>query len=309
MPYFKPQLSDAEVRTLLTERFAAPKGELRQLEGGQIAQTIAFTAQGQDYILRLNPPSVPDFAKDAYVYRHYASPSLPIPPIYQLGMVGDLSYAISHLMPGKNMIGLPTAEIASYVPALIETLDAIHASDVSISTGYGAFDANGVAPYRSWREFMISIGDEHEPGSFYGRWHNLFDETFLEHDVWERIYAAMEQMLDYCPEQRWLLHADYAFGNVLVQDGRINAVLDWANAMYGDFLFDVAWLDHVLPDHQILDRCAAYYAAQGRVIPHYRERLQCYNYLIALDSMRYYANVGKEAEYNAYRDQILPTLE
>ncbi|PZS00969.1 MAG: hypothetical protein DLM69_05700 [Candidatus Chloroheliales bacterium] len=308
MPSVKPQLTDEEVRTLLTERFAAPDGELRLVEGGQIAQTVAFTANGQAYILRINPPTVPNFEKDAYIYRRYATPRLPIPPIYQLGTMGWLSYAISQMMPGKNMIGLPTAEVASYVPALIETLDAIHASDVSSSTGYGAFDEHGIGPYHSWREFMISVGDEHEPGSFYGRWHSLFDDTFLARDVWDRIYAAMMRLLDYCPEQRWLLHADYAFGNVLVQDGRITAVLDWANAMYGDFLFDVAWLDHVLPDHQILDRCAAYYAAQGRTIIHYRERLLCYRYLITLDSMRFYAKVGKEAEYIAMRDQILPTL-
>ncbi len=309
MPYFKPQLTDEEVRTLLTERFAAPAGELRAVEGGQIAQTIAFSANGQDYILRINPPTAASFEKDAYVYNHYASPRLPIPLINQLGTVGEFPYAISQMMPGKTMIGLSAAETASYILVLLETLDVIHASGVSDSTGYGAFDEHGIAPYNSWREFITSISDEHEPGTFYGRWHSLFDDTFLSHDVWERVYTAMVRLLDYCPEQRWLLHADYAFGNVLVQDGRITAVLDWANAMYGDFLFDVAWLDHVLPDHQILDRCAAYYAAQGRTIAHYGERLLCYRYLIVLDSLRFYAQVGKEVEYNAIRDQTLPTLE
>jgi len=304
----KPQLSDAAVRDLLTERFAPPTGELRALAGGQIAQTITFTANGQAYVLRINPPTFPDFEKDAYVYRHYASPRLPIPPIYQLGTVDGLPYAISPMMPGKNMIDLPAAEIASYIPALIETLDAIHASDVSSSTGYGAFDGRGVARYHSWRTFVTSVGDEHEPGTFFGNWHSLFDETFLERDVWARIYAAMLSLLDYCPEDRWLLHADYAFGNVLVQAGQITAVLDWANAMYGDFLCDVAWLHHVLPDHQVLDRCAAYYAAQGRPIANYAERLLCYRCLITLDSMRYCAKVGREADYISIRDQTLAVL-
>lgn len=308
MPYAKPQLSDEQVRTLLSERFVAPQGELRAVEGGQIAQAIAFTASGQAYIIRINPATVPNFEKDVYVYHHYATPHVPIPPIYQLGTLGELSYAISPLMPGQNMTGLSPEETASYLPTLIATLDAIHASDVSDSRGYGAFDAQGIAPYPTWRAFITSIGDEHPPGSFYGNWHSLFAETFLEREVWERVHAAMLRLLDYCPEQRWLLHADYAFGNVLVQDGRITAVLDWANAMYGDFLFDIAWLDYGLPNHQILDRYAAYVAAQGRTIAHYQERLRCYRYLIALDSMRFYAKVGKEDEYMAIKAQILPTL-
>lgn len=308
MPYSKPELSDAEIRALLTARFAAPDGELRAVAGGQIAQVVAFTANGEAYILHINAPNVPNFEKDDYVYHHYASPHVPIPRIYQLGMVGDHSYAISQMMPGQNMADMTFEETAPYIPALIETLDAIHASDVSDSVGYGSFDAHGIAPYPGWRDFIASIGDEHEPGTFYGRWHSLFDETFLERDVWQRVYAAMVRLLNYCPEERWLLHADYAFGNVLVQDGRITAVLDWANAMYGDFLFDVAWLEYGLPEHQIAARFAAYYAAHGRNISHYHERLLCYKYLILLDSMRFYAQVGKEAEYIAMREQILPTL-
>ena len=41
----------------------------------------------------------------------------------------------------------------------------------------------------------------------------------------------------------YLLHGDYGFDNVLVDQGKISGVLDWANAKYGDFLYDVAWLD------------------------------------------------------------------
>lgn len=308
MAYSKPQLSDDEIRALLSERFAAPERELRVLEGGQVAQTVAFSANGQSYVLHINPPKSITFGKDVYVYRHYATPDLPIPPIYQVGMLGELPYKISMMMPGRPMIDMSDEEIEGYVPLLIETLDRIHASGVSDSSGYGGFDERGIAPYRSWREFIASVSDEHEPGTFFGKWHTMFDETFLERDLWDRIYAAMVRLLDYCPEGRWLLHADYAFGNVLVQDGRITAVLDWANALYGDYLFDVEWLNYVLPNHQILDRFTAYYAAQGRTVPHFDERIRCYRYLIILDSMRFWALVGKEEEYIAMREKILPTL-
>lgn len=308
MPSIKPQLIDAEVRTLLTDHYAAPDGDLTVLEGGQIALTVAFAADGAEYILKLQHLTMGSFAKDVYVYEHYAAPNVPIPRIYRAGQAGNLYYAIFQRMPGHNMIGMSHAELDAYVPALIATLDAIHASDVSGSSGYGAFDEHGVGMYGSWRETILGIDDEQPPDTFYGKWHSLFDDGSLERDVWDRIRAAMVELLDYCPEERWLLHADYAYGNVLVEGGRITAVLDWANALYGDFLFDIAWLNHVLPDHQIPDRCAEFYAAQGRHIPHYRERLRCYRYLIALDSMRYCARVGRRDDYITMRDQTLATL-
>jgi hygromycin-B 4-O-kinase len=38
------------------------------------------------------------------------------------------------------------------------------------------------------------------------------------------------------------VHGDMVNHNVLVQDPRITAVIDWGNALYGDWLYDAAWL-------------------------------------------------------------------
>src|SRR4051812_14793468 len=113
MPGVKPQLSEDAVRRLLTERFQAPEGLLTPVGGGQIAQTFAFTAGGQDYILRINRDNMlVNLEKEAYVARHFAAPGVPIPPILQVGRLDGLVYAIAPKMPGQPMTALPPAEVA-----------------------------------------------------------------------------------------------------------------------------------------------------------------------------------------------------
>ncbi len=46
-----------------------------------------------------------------------------------------------------------------------------------------------------------------------------------------------------------VVHADLINANVLVDDGRLTAVLDWGSAMYGDPLHDVAWITYWTPWH------------------------------------------------------------
>jgi thiamine kinase-like enzyme len=42
--------------------------------------------------------------------------------------------------------------------------------------------------------------------------------------------------------QGHLVHSDLLHYNVLVAADRVTAVLDWGSSLYGDFLFDLAWL-------------------------------------------------------------------
>ena len=48
-------------------------------------------------------------------------------------------------------------------------------------------------------------------------------------------------------QERHLIHSDLLNYNVLVADGRISAVIDWGCAMYGDFLYDLAWFEFWAP--------------------------------------------------------------
>jgi hygromycin-B 4-O-kinase len=309
MTSVKPELNAEAVRALLAEHFLAPTGPLVPVGGGEIAQTFAFNAEGRDYIIRVNRANMlVNLEKDAYIFQHFATPDVPIPPVHQIGHLDGLVYAITQKMPGRSMLDLPPADIAAAIPAMMTTLDAIHASDVRGTTGFGVFNGQGVGLAQSWRADLAGIRDEADAADFYGHWHDLFTDSFLERDVFERVYAEMHRLLDFCPEERWLVHGDYGFGNLLVEGGRVTAVLDWLNARYGDFVYDIAWLDFWAPDLRFGARFAAHYAAQGRAVPHYTERLHCYACYIGLGALRFFAKMGQQPAYTATRARLLAGL-
>lgn len=316
----KPQIAEADALALLRERFMAPIEDLSVVPGGEIAQIYVFSVNGDRYILRFAPHMEANLEKELFIQGLLAtSPALssvPIPPILHVGRFGALHYAIARRMPGTPLSELPPSDYEVTIPALLETLDAIHAVDVRATTGYGVFGDDGAGFFPSWRASLAAVGaEEPEPegpegleGDQNSTRRGVFDTTFLERDVWDTVYARMVALLDFCPEGRYLVHGDYGFDNVLAADGRITAVLDWPNAQYGDFLYDVAWLDFWPSGFAFRERCLAHYAERNIAVPNYAERILCYQCSIALNVLRFFAQRQNAEAYHWTRHAILSRL-
>ncbi len=95
MPTIKPLVDHAQALTLVREQLDAPVSHLDVVDGGEVARTFSFAADGQEYILRFNRPMGATFAKEAYLYGAIASPRIPIPRIVRIGRLDGLHYAIS----------------------------------------------------------------------------------------------------------------------------------------------------------------------------------------------------------------------
>jgi hygromycin-B 4-O-kinase len=305
----KPPIPEDELLALLMEQFGMPVTQVEPIATGQMAKGFFFEAGGNEYVIRFTRANVGmGLYKDQYAYEHFASHKLPIPPVICVDEYENFTYAITRKMPGKILDQLTEIEYVQLLPSLIETLDAIHLTDISDTRGSGSFNEKGQGLCKSWPEHLLHVAEEEDERWFYGKWHTLFDTTFLERDLYFRVYEEMKSLLPYCPEERFLVHADFGSDNALAHKGKITAVLDWANSVYGDFLFDVAWLDMWSPQLDINGRFRQYYQAQNRHIPHYDERFRCCQCYIALDSFRFYAKTGQEEMYERMRAWILEVL-
>ena len=305
----KPLITQTELLALLSERFGTPVTQVEPIATGQMAKGFFFKANDEAYVIRFTRANVAfGLSKDLYAYTHFSSPQVPIPEVICIEPYREFTYIITRRMPGKILDLLSVEEYMQLLPNLIETLDAVHQTDVSQTRGYGSFDEQGNGPLSSWSEHLLHVAEEEDERWFYGKWHTLFDTTFLERDLFERIFGEMKSLLPFCPTERFLVHADFGSDNALAENGKITAVLDWANSVYGDFLFDVAWLDMWSPQLDLNGRFRQYYQAQNRHIPHYDERLRCCQCYIALDSFRFYAKTGQEEMYKRMRAWILDVL-
>jgi hygromycin-B 4-O-kinase len=311
MPDLRPIIEQEQVFALLRQHFSAPITHLVPLEGGQVARAFAFCVDEQEYILRLNDAEhMPiSFAKEAYLARTIASPQLPIPAISHVGRWHKLHFAISAKAPGQMVEKLPVQEVVRLIPQLIATLDTIRQVDVSQTQNYGIFDEKGVGLFPDWRSSLARVKEEEEDRDYFGKWHHLFDETFLELDLFDDLFQHMMYLLDFCPNERYLVHGGYSLRNILTQEGKITAVVDWLDAKYGDFVFDIAVLDFWLPGLDMSERCRRYYQARQVAIPFYEKRVRCYQCYTALDASRFFAKKGDRQAYQWTHQRILPLLQ
>ncbi len=132
----------------------------------------------------------------------------------------------------------------------------------------------------------------------------LFSVPYINQEFHRSLWKRTRSLLKYLPRQRYLVHGDYGYDNLVLQGGKISAVLDWGNSAYGDYIHDVAWLDFW--DSEIDYGCfmREYYDHTGKKVLHYDERLRLHKLAIASESLGFYAYSGQADTYRKHLEQI-----
>ncbi len=276
-----PNVTVTDTERFLSALFDTPVANVALIGAGMFARAFAFEAAGQALVFRVNSFEV-DFQKDVLAWERFASPALPIPAVARVGRYADgLYYAVTRRCPGKTIERMPEDEERACVSSLLETLDAIHAVDASAYAGWGLTDGAGRGQFPSWAEYLLSLYNQKKDYD----WDALPNDPLLEWDVFQALYAEMRRLLVYCPSDKYLVHGDYGFDNVVGQAGRVTGVLDWAEMRLGDFLHDVANLDFYSKRVPYGDIWRERAAARGQEVPHFDERMRCYMLHIGLGAM------------------------
>lgn len=310
MPDLRPMIAQEQVLTLLKQHFSAPILDLAPVEGGQVARTFSFRVEGQEYIVRFNLDRMltSNFPKEAYLVRKLAGTALPLAPILHLGRLGDLQFAISRKLPGKMLQEHTPQEVKALLPQILDLMEVAHSVDTSETQGYGVFDDRGNGLDTSWHASLLKVAEEEDERDYFGKWHRMFDETFLERNLFEDLYQRMKELLAYCPEERTLILGGFTTRNMLAQDGKITAVLDLLSAGYGDVVDDIVALDFWWPPLGIREAFLEYQQQRGRDLPFYAQRLLCYECYHALIGLRFFAKSDNEQGYQMVREIIQQKL-
>ena len=79
--------------------------------------------------------------------------------------------------------------------------------------------------------------------------------------------------------------------------GRIAAVLDWANALFGAPLYDVAWMDLYSPELDLRAQFKEHFRKEVVQVNYYEQRLMAYQCHISLESQMFCAMMNRPADY------------
>jgi hygromycin-B 4-O-kinase len=285
-------LNEAEARAFLASRFGNDVADVALIGEGAWSRAFAFRRGEEDLVIRFGALDE-DFRKDYFAAR-FASAALPIPEVIEIGEAEGGHYAISRRVHGGYLDELAEAQMRAVLPSLFTALDAARLADLSVTSGYGIWGADGDAPHPNWHAALLDIANDRPANRTHG-WRERLAVSSTGTEPFATALARLEQMTPYLPPERHLIHCDLLNFNVLVDGQRISAVIDWGSAMYGDFLYDLAWFcfwQPWFPAWQGIDflrEAQRHYAAIGLDVPHFAERLAAYQIHIGLDSQAYCA--------------------
>jgi aminoglycoside phosphotransferase (APT) family kinase protein len=98
-----------------------------------------------------------------------------------------------------------------------------------------------------WRAAGLDLLGVPEPGTGFARreiakWRSLIDATGIEPDpILTDLICWLEANVP-ATDQLVLVHGAYRTGNLLIDDDRVSAVLDWETEVIGDPMYDVAYV-------------------------------------------------------------------
>jgi hygromycin-B 4-O-kinase len=260
---------------------------------GEWSRAFVFRQVERDLVVRFSAFD-DDFLKDQRASA-MAGSAVPIPKVVEIGQYAGGWFAISERAFGTFLEERDIAAMQQLLPCVFTTLDALREIQVSMSTGYGLWrGSDGCAPFATWHAALQAMADG-PPSARLSGWQQALAARPEAQNAFDLAYHHMHDLIPGCPNARHLIHSDLLNFNVLVNDDKISAVLDWGSALYGDFLWDLAWLTFWQPWYvawSTLDlRQAArmHYRDIGLEVPNFDVRLRCYELAIGLDGLAYQA--------------------
>ena len=286
-------MTDAEAAQFVSCHYGPRAADVTPLGAGEWSRAYAFVLDGQEAVIRFGAHAE-DFGKDQAMAAH-SSARLPIPAVLETGTAGDGYFAVSERAPGEPLDSLDGPGLRAALPSLLAALDALRAIDVSGTDGYGIWTPDQTGPAPTWTDALLAINQEtpRTPG-----WRAALAASPVGKRPFDQAYSRLQELAKALPNERYIVHGDLVNRNVLVQGPKITAVIDWGNALYGDWLYDAAWLIFWWPwfpqwqDIGITAELEYHWARHGGLPPRLHDRLRAYLLHIGLDAMAYNAYRG-----------------
>lgn len=164
----------------------------------------------------------------------------------------------------------------------------------------GGFGFIGQTLHDSLAVFVDVFFSDNQEG-YWHQWTDLFNQGLLEEGVFDKYLRVLKDHLHYSQDKRYIVHGDFHHKNILRLKGQITRVIDWDNAMYMDYVYDlVTYWPHVKAPNFLKED----YERAGFDVSNFEKRWYVMKLFRALDALRFFARAGDKTTYEALKNDL-----
>lgn len=291
----------SELTDHIYHNFSPGVSNIVPIQGGERSITYSFSANGKDFIIRINR-EVEGFQKDKNAYEDFQN-LIPVPKMLKIGSYQSGYYAISE--KAKGTVPDDTKGLSHYlIENIFLILDAIHVP-AKIDDKYGLIDSAREAHFETWEEYIFKdyILVVKKNGDYY-TWKEIYAKSKNDIEEFKNIEKRIKGLIKYIPKEKYFIHGDFGGSNLIVDDDKVTAVIDWSESMYGDFLFDIAYYAFWRGDTELIKMYKNYCVKKDRAIPYFEERILCHQLFIGLHSLAIYLVIDDIKEFKVVQAKL-----
>lgn len=287
-------LERALLLRLVEREWGEPARRLTPLRGGMVARVYEVVTRSRELVLRISP-SLGSLAKDAAVHARYSGAGMPVPAVHRVGRLDDAQwFAFADKAPGRRVDRLPDDAQRRLAPALAATLLAVHRAPVTPRGRPGFWTPDAPPAFPSWAAYLRDSTRDCLPR---GR-------SAAEAGDVRAWHARFLELCAHAPDEAALLHGDFRFANLFARGAAVSGLIDWEESMYGDPLYDLAWLGFWHGARPVWQAYAAHPEGAARWERRARERLHAYQLRSGLRSLYFFERSGRARAYRWTLDRL-----
>jgi hygromycin-B 4-O-kinase len=286
---YKTQIYKNQVNRFLDEYFRSFVDNIIEIASGEFSQAYSFEHRNNKFIVRFNSYTDLGFKKEEIIYSDYTSISTP--RIIEIGKYKDFYFSITKAYEGIQLNKLHKDSFLELLPDLFSTMNTLHTIKIE-QEGYGLWDLDKKGKFESFEDQLRSFIKEDKWEDF-AKQNKFFNIEFVRN-----LMKEFESLIKYIPSERYFLHGDFGRTNIFALDNKIEGIIDWSEAMYGDFLMDVAWLAFWESKVNIIDEYYKFNKDNKDLdMSNFQERIKLYLIFSSLNNIIFEVERGRELSY------------
>ncbi|MEO6729098.1 MAG: aminoglycoside phosphotransferase family protein [Candidatus Dojkabacteria bacterium] len=287
---YKTQIYKNQVNKFVDEYFKNFVDNLDEIATGEFSQAYSFENSGSKFIIRFNSNSDEGFKKEDIIYSEHSE--IPTARIIDLGKYKEFNWSLTKAYNGLQLHKLDKDSLIKVLPSLFETMNIIHSTKVEFE-GFGLWGLDKKGKFNSFEEQLRNFIKFDKWESFANE-HKFFNLEFVN-----KLKDEFEQLLKFISKEKYFLHGDFGRTNIFAIDNKIEGIIDWSEAMYGDFLLDLSWMAFWESKVDIIEEYYKFNKDNKDLdMTNFKERTRLYMLFSSLNNLIFEVERGREHFYN-----------